>query len=83
MPGEDQNKTHCEATAQAADVLAILYWPAATTPAAKRAVDDGLKLFAGYQPMKTAYIEQLLRNRLKGRASEAQKLYEAAEKLRG
>ena len=82
MPGEDQNKTHCEATAQAADVLAILYLARGDYPSAKRAVDDGLKIFAGYQPMKTAYIEKLLRNRLAARASEAQKLYEAAEKLR-
>jgi TolA-binding protein len=78
-----QKQEHCEATAQAADVLAIVYLSRGDYPAAKHAVDDGLKLFSGYQPMQTAYIEQLLRNRLKVRASEAQKLYEAAEKLRG
>ncbi len=63
-------------------MLAVLYLARGDYPSAKRAVDNGLKVFAGYQPMKTAYIEKLLRNRFKARASEAQKLYEAAEKLR-
>ena len=41
----------------------------------------GLKQFSGYQPRKTAYIEQILKNRLKVKASAAA-LDDAAEKLR-
>ncbi len=77
--GKNEN---CDATAEAADVLAQLYIARGDTADAKRVVEAGLKQFSGYQPRKTAYIDQILENRLKAKLSEAQKLYDAAEKLR-
>ena len=77
--GKNKN---CDATSEAADVLAQLYIARGDTADAKRVVEAGLKQFSGYQPPKTAYIDQILKNRLKAKLSEAQKLYDAAEKLR-
>lgn len=71
------------ATAEAADVLAMLYMERGDTARAKRAVDFGLGALK-YQELKTPYIETLLRNRLKSKsaASDDEKQYLAAEKLR-
>jgi tetratricopeptide (TPR) repeat protein len=77
--GKNEN---CDATAEAADVLAQLYLARGDTADAKRVVEAGLKQFTGYQPRKTGYIDQILKNRLKAKASPAQALYDAAEKLR-
>ena len=72
----------CEPTAEAAEVLARLYTERGDTVNAKRAVDGGLAQFSDYHPLQTAYIERILRNRLKAKETEAEKLYAAAEKLR-
>ena len=77
------------ATAEAADVLAILYLKRGDKDNAKKAVDFGLG-FIKYENAQggkiPGYIEALLKGRLKvdtGDAfPEAKKLYEQAEKLR-
>ena len=67
-----------EPTAEAADVLAMIHLGRGQRDKAQQAIDEGLKLF-GYQGLKTAYIETLLRRRLTG---WSQRLYEEAERLR-
>jgi tetratricopeptide (TPR) repeat protein len=70
-------------TVEAADVLAMLYMAKGDKPAAKRAVDYGLQSIK-YASLKTDYTETLLKNRLKSNITspEAEKAYQAAEKLR-
>ena len=70
-------------TAEAADVLAMLYMAKGDQAGAKRAVDFGLK-FLQYRDIKEDYLVTLLRGRLRSNIAspEAKKLYDAAEKLR-
>ena len=56
--GKNEN---CDATSEAADVLAQLYTARGDTADAKRVVEAGLKQFTGYEPRKTAYIDQILK----------------------
>ena len=68
------------AAAEAADVLAQLYLKRGENDKAKQAVDAGLAVL-GYVGVKGAYIETILRNRLKSK-EPAGMLFESAEKLR-
>lgn len=83
LEGMLEQNVHGIATAEAADVLAMLYLAKKDRPNAQRAVDFGLK-FIGYAMLKTDYTETLLRNRMGStiNSPEAEKLYVAAEKLR-
>ena len=70
-------------TAEAADVLAMLYMARGEQEKAKKAVDFGLKVLQ-YQGVKSGYVLALLRGRLNSdiAAGEAKRLYNEAEKLR-
>ncbi len=72
-----------ETTAEAADVLAMLYMAGGEGEKAKKAVDFGLKALQ-YQGVKDGYVLALLRGRLKSdiAAGEAKRAYDQAEKLR-
>jgi tetratricopeptide (TPR) repeat protein len=72
-----------ETTAEAADVLAMLYMARGEHDKAKKAVDLGLKILK-YRGTKGGYVLALLRGRLKSdfTAGEAKRLYNEAEKLR-
>ncbi len=72
-----------ETTAEAADVLAMLYMASGDGEKAKKAVDFGLKALQ-YQGVKDGYVLALLRGRLKSdiAAGEAKRTYDQAEKLR-
>jgi tetratricopeptide (TPR) repeat protein len=71
-------------TAEAADVLAMLYMARGEHEKAKKAVDFGLKALE-YCGVKGGYVLALLRGRLSSdiAAGEAKRLYNQAEKLRG
>lgn len=72
-----------ETTAEAADVLAMLYMGRGEQEKAKKAVDFGLKALE-YRGVKSGYVLALLRGRLTSdiAAGEAKRLYNQAEKLR-
>ena len=72
-----------EVTAEAADVLAMLYMARGEQEKAKKAVDFGLKTLK-YQGVNSGYVLALLRGRLNSdiAAGEAKRLYNEAEKLR-
>jgi tetratricopeptide (TPR) repeat protein len=72
-----------ETTAEAADVLAMLYMARGEQENAKKAVDFGLKCLQ-YHGIKSGYVLTLLRGRLNSdfTAGEAKQLYNKAEKLR-
>jgi hypothetical protein len=72
-----------ETTAEAADVLAMLYMARGEQEKAKKAVDFGLKILK-YRGTKGGYVLALLRGRLNSdfTAGEAKRLYNEAEKLR-
>ena len=72
-----------ETTAEAADVLAMLYMARGEQEKAKKAVDFGLKCLQ-YHGIKGGYVLALLRGRLNSdfAAGEAKQLYNKAEKLR-
>ena len=72
-----------EITAEAADVLAMLYMARGEHEKAKKAVDFGLKILK-YRGTKGGYVLALLRGRLNSdfTAGEAKRLYNEAEKLR-
>ena len=72
-----------ETTAEAADVLAMLYMARGEQESAKKAVDFGLKCLQ-YHGIKGGYVLTLLRGRLASdfAAGEAKQLYNKAEKLR-
>ncbi len=72
-----------ETTAEAADVLAMLYMARGEQESAKKAVDFGLKCLQ-YHGIKGGYVLALLQGRLNSdfTAGEARQLYDKAEKLR-
>jgi len=72
-----------EITAEAADVLAMLYMARGEHEKAKKTVDFGLKILK-YRGTKGGYVLALLRGRLNSdfTAGEAKRLYNEAEKLR-
>ena len=72
-----------EVTAEAADVLAMLYMARGEQEKAKKAVDFGLKTLK-YQGVNSGYVLALLRGRLNSdiAAGEAKRLYNEAEKRR-
>jgi tetratricopeptide (TPR) repeat protein len=72
-----------ETTAEAADVLAMLYMAHGEKETAKKAVDFGLKCLQ-YHGIKGGYVLTLLQGRLNSdfAAGEAKQLYNKAEKLR-
>ena len=72
-----------ETTAEAADVLAMLYMARGEPEKAKKAVDFGLKILQ-YRGTKGGYVLTLLQGRLNSdfTAGEAKRLYNEAEKLR-
>ena len=72
-----------ETTAEAADVLAMLYMARGEHDKAKKAVDFGLKILK-YRGTKGGYVLALLKGRLNSdfTAGEAKRLYNEAEKLR-
>ena len=72
-----------EVTAEAADVLAMLYMARGEQEKAKKAVDFGLKTLQ-YQGVKSGYVLALLRGRLNSdiAAGEAKRLYNEAENRR-
>jgi len=79
----DQNP---EATAEAADVLAILHFARKESNSAVNAAEFGLQLIK-YHDIKTAYIEELLRRRLKAAKPSApidptEAMFRHAESLR-
>jgi len=80
---EQAGGTPTEATAEAADVLAMLYMARGEQEKAKKAIDFGLKTLQ-YRGVKGGYVLALLRGRLKSdiAAGEAKRLYNQAEKLR-
>jgi tetratricopeptide (TPR) repeat protein len=81
-----QSDSKTVVTAEAADVLALMYLERGDTADAKRAVDFGLAVvqYVKTPGVRTDYIEALLRGRLNNDdpSSEAEKLYQAAEALR-
>lgn len=83
LEGVLEKNVHSLATAEAADVLAMLYLTKQDRAKAQQAVDFGLK-FIEYTKLKTDYTEALLRSRMGStiNSPEAEKLYVAAEKLR-
>jgi tetratricopeptide (TPR) repeat protein len=72
-----------ETTAEAADVLAMLYMARGQQESAKKAVDFGLSCLQ-YRGTKDGYVLALLRGRLNSNftAGEAKQLYDKAEELR-
>ena len=72
-----------EVTAEAADVLAMLYMARGEQEKAKKAVDFGLKTLQ-YQGVNSGYVLALLRGRLNSdiAAGEAKRLYNEAENRR-
>ena len=75
-----QKNPRAAVTADAADVLALLYLGRGEKEQAQRAVDRGLQVVK-YLDLRTGYIESLLRQRMH-RVDEPEKAYLAAEELR-
>ena len=77
---EKAGKRTDETTAEAADVLAMLYMAGGEGEKAKKAVNFGLKALQ-YQGVKDGYVLALLRGRLKSdiAAGEAKRAYDQAE----
>ncbi len=78
-----ESNPHSDTTAEAADVLAVIYMANGDTEKAKKAVDFGLQVLQ-YKGVKDGYALALLRGRLTSNftAGWAKRMYDEAERLR-